>query len=614
MTIKLDGAWNGTTNTDWNTVSNWDCGTVPSITSNVLIANGKTNYPTLSAGLVGTANNLTIQNSGSLTVTGNKLQIAGNLNNTGTFTATNGTLEMKGSSAQTIPAATFAGNTIKDLIINNAAGVTLGGSLNISGILTAITGNLASGGNLTLLSTSSQTALIDGTGGGQVTGMVNMQRYLPSGFGYKYFSSPFSDATVGQFSSYLSATATIPAFYKYIENNTNLGNDISGWAPYTSGTLGIMNGYAANLGASSASKTVLLNGTVNNGNYSTTLYNHNGTYTKGFNLVGNPYPSPIDWNASGWTKTNVDNALYFFDSSGGADEYSGTYSSYVGGVSSGGSTNIIPSMQGFFVHVTNGSYPVTATLGMSNSVRTTDLNPTFKEATVDSRTILRFAARFTEKNSLEDNYVIYFDPAATSAFDKEKDALKLMNTDNTVPNLYSISPDFRQLSINGMKEPSDSLTRIPLGVKTLKDGNISIIAKDLTRLSYTQNIYLRDNELNVTQDLRKNSIYTFSLKKGDYNQRFELLFKLSDGNVTVVSDKLFVLTRVNGIEMVKINLPDNLPAKLVVTDIIGRVVLEKEVVDQESVDIGTGRTTGVYLVTVSTDVKQQSEKTLIRRK
>ena len=67
---------------------------------------------------------------------------------------------MNGSAAQSIGANIFAGNTIKDLIINNSAGVTLLGPLNISGILTPQNGNLASDGNLTLLSTAAQTALI----------------------------------------------------------------------------------------------------------------------------------------------------------------------------------------------------------------------------------------------------------------------------------------------------------------------------------------------------------------------------------------------------------------------------------------------------------------------
>ena len=106
---------------------------------------------------------------------------------------------MNGSGAQLIGANVFAGNTIKDLIINNPAGVTLQGPLNVTGIVTTQNGNFLQGGNLTLVSTAAQTALITGSGTGNVTGNVTMQRYLPSGFGYKYFSSPFQAATVNEF-------------------------------------------------------------------------------------------------------------------------------------------------------------------------------------------------------------------------------------------------------------------------------------------------------------------------------------------------------------------------------------------------------------------------------
>ena len=144
-----------------------------------------------------------------------------------------------------------------------------------------------------------------------------------------------------------------------------------------------MQGYSANFGSLSVADTVTLNGIVNNGPLSVTLYNHNNTYTKGYNLVGNPYPSPINWDAgAGWTKTNIDNALYYFQAST-TDQYGGTYSTYINGVSSDGkATAVIPSMQGFFIHVTDGSYPVTGTLSMNNSVRITDLTHAFLKSVI----------------------------------------------------------------------------------------------------------------------------------------------------------------------------------------------------------------------------------------
>jgi hypothetical protein len=612
-TIKLDGSWNGSIGTDWNNPGNWDCNLLPTLTTNVLIANSKPNYPNNSTGTADQAKDLTIQGSASVTVTGNTLEIAGAISNSGTFTVSAGTIEMKGSLAQTIPSGTFSGNTIMNLNINNSAGVTLGGPLNLTGILQPTLGTFNSAGNLTLVSTGSQTALISGSGSGQVTGIVNMQRYLASGFGYKYFASPFSDATVAQFSGYLSGTATIPTFFAYDENHTNAGNDMTGWTAYTAGGLSPMSGYAANLGAGVAPVTISLNGTVNNGVYSTPLFNHNRTYTKGFSLVGNPYPSPIDWDASGWTKTNIDNAIYFFDASGGADQYSGSYSSYVNGVS-GGSTNLIPSMQAFFVHVTDGSYPVSGTLEMTNNIRTTDLNPSFKSAVADPRTILRFASVFDGNAGKPDPFVIYFDPSTTNKFDKESDALKLMNTDDQVTNLYAFTADNRQVAINGMPLPVDSLTTIPLGLTIFKDGWVTIQAKKIEQLPQELGLYLLDNVTKVNQDLKKYPNYRFYLKQGTYNQRFSIQLRIEEKSVTTpLSERLFALNKYNGALQVKINLPNDDDGKLYLTDMMGRIILQKEVSNLQTIDLGKGLNDGVYVVTVTAGKRKQSEKTIIRK-
>ena len=264
VAIKLDGSWNGSASGDWNTTSNWECNQLPTLTSDVIIANGLSNYPTLSSGSTGKSKNLSIQSGSSVTVSNNTLEIAGAITNNGAFTATAGTIEMKGSAAQTIPANAFATNTIKNLTINNSAGVTLQGALNVTGIVKAATGDIASGGNLTLISSSTQTALIDGSGTGQVLGSVTMQRYLPSAFGYKYFSSPFQAATVSDFSAYVNLSATFPPFYKYDEDNhrDSLGVNVyqSGWVKYLSGTLTPLSGYSVNFGAETAAKTVSISG------------------------------------------------------------------------------------------------------------------------------------------------------------------------------------------------------------------------------------------------------------------------------------------------------------------------------------------------------------------
>ena len=370
----------------------------------------------------------------------------------------------------------FTGNTIKDLIINNPAGVSLLGSLNITGIVTVLNGNLSSDGYLTLVSTAAETALIDGSGTGNITGNVTMQRYLSSGFGYKYFSSPFQAATVNEFGDDMNLGSAFTSFYRYDENRLVSGNPASGWVSYKTITnvLNPLAGYAANFGSSVAANTVDITGVVTNGNLSVDLYNHNNPYTLGFNLIGNPYPSPIDWDEeTGWTKTNIDDALYFFKAST-TDQYGGTYSTYINGISSDDIVNnIIPSMQGFFVHVANGSFPVTGILAMNNNVRSTNFNQPFaKSGSNNFLKFLRLGISFSDDTASTDPMVIYFDENATPGFDSKLDALKLLNTDPSVPNLWGASTDGNRLSISALPVITGDSCSIPLGLKLNRAGNI----------------------------------------------------------------------------------------------------------------------------------------------
>ncbi|MGA3288104.1 MAG: autotransporter-associated beta strand repeat-containing protein, partial [Bacteroidota bacterium] len=523
--------------------------------SGTVTLNG-TSAQTISGSSATTFNNLTLINSAGLslsnsitvigifTLTNGALSVGANTltfqtSNTpistgsGTITTTTSSNLVFGTSGNTdgnafiIPDGTFTtAPSINNLSVNRTNSLTLNNQMmSLNGVLLC-NGPLTTNGNLTLLSTAAQTALIDGNSSGQVSGNVTMQRYLPSGFGYKYISSPFQSLTVNGFSSYVDLTATFPTFYEYDESKAS-----SGWVSYvtTTNPLNPMQGYAANFGASSNAVTVNITGVVSNGTMSTTLYNHNQPYTLGFNLVGNPYPSAIDWNAaSGWTKTNIDNALYYFKASTD-DQYTGTYSTYINGVSSDGlATNIIPSMQGFFVHVTDGSYPVTGTLGFSNSVRTNDLTHAFLKSTrINTLPLLRIAAGFVDKGTPSDPTVIYFDSSATQLFDKDLDALKLMNTDTLVPNLYSITPDTKKLSINAVPFPTDSINRIPLGLRTSKDGWITFKASDIEQIPTGMYIYLVDAGAGVNQDLKLNPQYRFFLNAGEYENRFSLVFSLT---------------------------------------------------------------------------------------
>jgi hypothetical protein len=592
--------WTGAVSTNWYTNGNWSTGFVPVITTNTTIPTGLTNYP-LIATSTATTNNITIQTGASVTVNGGTLQIAGSVTNSGTFTTSNGSIEFISSTAQTIPAAVFAGNLIKNLTINNAAGVTLGGTLQISGILKATTGTFSTAGFVTLLSTATQTALIDGTGAGSVTGNVTMQRYLASGFGYKYFSSPFTSATVNEFANDLNLAATFPSFYTYIENQAS-----SGFTAYTTttGPLTPMLGYTGNFGSSSAAKTVDMSGVVNNGTItSPTLFNHNQPYTLGFNLAGNPYPSPVDWNASSaWTKTNIDNALYYFNA-GTTNQYLGTYSTYINGISSDGvANNIIPAMQGFFIHVTNGTYPVTATFSVNNNARINNLNPSFHRDAPATVPLIRLNASVDGMPS--DATVVYFDHSARVKFNTEMDALKLINTDPLIPNLYSLL-DTTKLSIHALSYETDT---IPLGLLSETGGTVTFKVQDMERIPAGMHIYLRDAKTNITQDLQNNPVYSLPIEKGKYENRFSLVFSLKDLNT---SSETFNVYSAGGKIYVNFDLTDGEKGGVLITNMAGQVLFKQQVSGTGYHDLGPTFTSGVYIVSFQSKKGLRAKKVFV---
>jgi len=607
ITILSDLIWTGSVDSNWNIPGNWSCGYVPNSTTPVQIPDVP-NKPVLSAGAVATVNNLIINVGSSLTISGNTLQISGTITNNGTFTCTSGTIEMNGSVAQFIGSDIFTGNAINNLDINNSAGVTLQGPLNVSGVLTLTSGDLNSSGYLTLASSAAQTGLIDGSGAGNVTGNVTMQRYLSSGYGYKYFSSPFQSATVNEFADDMTLGSF--TFYRYDESRTS-----SGWVSYhnpTTNPLIPVQGYALNFGSVDVPETVDATGVVNNGSQSITLYNNNNTYTQGFNLVGNPYPSPVDWDAPGWIKTNIDNAIHFFKASA-TDQYGGTYSSYIGGVSTdpGVATNIIPSMQGFFVHVSNGIFPVTGTLGFDNSVRLSDLTHSFIKSDQDeSSPLLRLTAGFSNDPSVLDKAVIYFDDNASTSYDSKFDALKLMNTDLNVPNFYSAGTDGSKLSINSLPSSLISGCNIPLGIKISRAGNVVFKIPFVSSQLPVTSLYLTDLNTGINQDMLSGNEYSVPLASGDYPGRFFLYLNSSPtGITTLLNNELDFKAYFHESKVITdIDLHGGNEGTLVITSLTGKRLFNTKIFDSGHYEFDTGMKSGLYIITLTTVNNRISRK------
>ncbi|MBI9037319.1 MAG: hypothetical protein JEY97_04230, partial [Bacteroidales bacterium] len=201
------------------------------------------------------------------------------------------------------------------------------------------------------------------------------------------------------------------------------------------------------------SKIISFTGTINNGPYSYNLVNSD----EGWNLVGNPYPSSIDWDNAGWTKTNLEATVYVWSVAiGNWISWNGT----VGGLTDG----IIPPMQGFFVQA-NGDNPV---IGVTNTVRKPSTQNFYKNTVPELLTL-----GVTGSNSYSDKVFINFNSNSTEGFDGDFDAHKLAGNE-TAPQFYSIIPCY-DLSVNVLPEITEN-TEIYLGFTCGISGDFTITA------------------------------------------------------------------------------------------------------------------------------------------
>ena len=108
-------------------------------------------------------NNYTVGNGRSISVNGtlnveagDTLKIGGTTTGTGVIDASVGTITYNGTTAQTI--SNIKDNTLKNLVVNNAAGVNLSSNLSVTGNLNTINGTITLGDyNLTVTNTGSVT-------------------------------------------------------------------------------------------------------------------------------------------------------------------------------------------------------------------------------------------------------------------------------------------------------------------------------------------------------------------------------------------------------------------------------------------------------------------------
>jgi hypothetical protein len=415
---------------------------------------------------------------------------------------------------------------VRNLRVQNPAGLTLSAPLTVTQVLRLSQGDLTLAGNaLTLKSDATGTALVDNAGGA-VNGTVTVQRYLdPSlnaGLGYRHYAAPVSNTTVADLatSSFTPSVnpayntgsmANFPTVFGYDQSRlaTSAAGFDQGWysPAATNSPLTVGQGYTVNL---PATELVDFVGTLNNGPINLSLTRGIPTEA-GWQLLGNPYPAPLDWRTV-TVPTGLDNAMYVYQST---SQYGGNYRSYVNGF---GNSSLVPLGQGFFVRVSNAGATPRLALTNANRVTTFGPQPAFNRTT-DTRPLVQL--RLTGAGATDDAYV-YFEAGATAAVDARYDAAKLRNVGPTAVNVFSLGAG-QELSISGLPLPGAQSLVVPLGLTVAQPGTYTLRAEQL--VNQTGTVSLRDALTGTVVRLDQQPSYSFAVAAGAAAMgRFSLLF------------------------------------------------------------------------------------------
>ncbi len=238
----------------------------------------------------------------------------------------------------------------------------------------------------------------------------------------------------------------------------------------------------------------------------------------GYNLIGNPFASPIALDSGNWNMANVDSTFWV---------WSGTYKDYNTITKTGSLSNgIIPMGQGFFIHA-NAANP---TITIPVAARVHSSQPYYKSTRSNSLDMMKLRAMFD--NDKYDELNILFINGAKETFES-RDTRKMFAFNGTVPQVYATIPD-DELSQNSLPalNPGDKRT-VAVGYKAGVNGN-QILVADLSSLPKTD-VVLEDLKLNKFQNLNTNPIYTFEATTYQNPDRFRLHFNRS---VTGIDDNL----------------------------------------------------------------------------
>lgn len=470
------------------------------------------------------------------------------------------------------------------------------------GYTLTVNGELTNNGEMSLKSSTSGPAgsLIDN---GTVSGSnFAVQRYLEAATGGHFISLPVANSS-GTTVDQVFPTTNRAGVWSFDES----GSGTLAWNTLASSyQLQDKQGYYIRYD-NGGDATAEFDGEINTG-----IFTFNVTKTNyGWNFIGNPYPSALDWDAvdnSSSDMSNINLAIHYYD----AD--AANYNIYLRGTTYGGTTSLtngsryIPAMQGFMVQCNDdtGGYIV-----LRNSQRVHNSPSFYKSGETD---LSDGKLRLTVSNSsYKDETLIRFLEHATDDFDPSLDAHKLFSPVDAVPQMYTImNNDEEEYAINSLLS-DDMNETIPLGIKIGEAGEYTL---KVTEYSFDDDIsvYLEDELMDESINLDKQDEYVFVSDVLNNTERFKIVF--STEVITEIDDELNGIKNLNlyansNLIYIINNSGETIDANIAVFDILGRQVLTENASISGTYQLETNNLQGAYVVRIRTNKGTFSKKVIL---
>src|SRR5690606_2243712 len=186
--------------------------------------------------------------------------------------------------------------------------------------------------------------------------------------------------------------------------------------------------------------------------------------------------------------------------------------------------------QGFLVNIAQGETFLT----VNNTMRTIETTKGGDEAVYYKNGIL---PEVNDTHKRDDKFWLeLINPGsvriqtAVGYFETAEDTFEIHDSkilsESASDNIYTLSKDNVKLAIQGREGIFKDADIIPLGVKFFVNGKYKIQLEETKGIfiSY-QDIYLKDKYLDIIHNLSENGPYEIDGMAGEYNDRFEIIFK-----------------------------------------------------------------------------------------